>query len=66
MVFIEPMITKAFLETKPNATEVIKQPAAYQKTSMYYPMQYSVKYDAGKKEYSIALEGLAMRGIERR
>jgi len=66
MIFVEPMITKAFLETKPNVTEAIKQPAAYQKTNMHYPMQYSVKFDAGKKEYSITLEGLAMGRSERR
>lgn len=61
MAFMEPMITKAFLETKSNVTEVIKQSAAYQKTGMYYPMQYSVKFDTAKKEYSIALEGLTLR-----
>jgi len=66
MVFIEPMVNQAFLEAKPNVTVELKQPAAFQKTGMYYPARYSVKYDAGKKEYSIALEGLAMGRSERR
>lgn len=61
MVFIKPMVNKAFLEAKPNVTAAIKQPAAFQRTGLYYPTNCSVKYDAGKKEYSIALKGLTIR-----
>jgi hypothetical protein len=58
MVFVEPMITKAFIETKPNTTDRIKLPGAYAKHG-YYPTMYSVKYNAAQQEYEIALEGLA-------
>ena len=59
--FWEPMITKAFLETNPDLTVPVAQPAAYE-TAGYYPTRYSVKYDAARKEYTIALEGLTYRG----
>ena len=57
--FIEPMITKAFLETKTAVTVPLKSPAAYQKTG-YYPQSYSIKFDEQRKEYSVALEGLTL------
>jgi hypothetical protein len=55
--FIEPMVTKAFLESKPNFTAPVKVPAAYEKPG-YYPTRYSVKYDETRQEITIALEGL--------
>lgn len=60
MAFLEPMITKPFLETHPDFTLQIKQPQAWQRSG-YYPMQMHVWYDANKKEYVIALEGLTWR-----
>lgn len=60
MVFVEPMITKAFFETKPNYSDAIKLPAKYQKKA-YYPTRYSIKYDATAKEYTVALEGMTLR-----
>jgi Domain of unknown function (DUF5602) len=60
IIFIEPMITRAYLLTKPNVTEPLKLPARYLRPG-YYPTQYSVKYDAEKKEYTVALEGMTLR-----
>ena len=60
MIFLEPMITKAFLETGQNTTDNIKLPAKYPKKS-YYPTRYSVKYDAAAKEYTLSLEGMTLR-----
>jgi hypothetical protein len=60
LVFAEPMITKSFLETKTNVTELIKLPAQYARKA-YYPTKYSVRYDPIKKEYTVALEGMTMR-----
>lgn len=60
VIFYEPMITKAFLETKPSATTPLKVPERYARAG-YYPTSYSVRYDAKRKEYTIALEGLTMR-----
>ncbi len=59
MVFIEPMITKAFLESKPDVTLPINQPAAFQRSGRY-PLQYSIRHDAKRKEYRVALEKLTL------
>lgn len=60
LVFAEPMISKDFLETKTNVTELIKLPAQYERRA-YYPTKYSVRYDPIKKEYTVALEGMTLR-----
>jgi hypothetical protein len=60
LIFAEPMITKAFLETKTNVTELIKLPAKYARRA-YYPTRYSVRYDESAKEYTVALEGMTLR-----
>ena len=59
-VFAEPMISKSFLETKTNVTEIIKLPAKYARNA-YYPTKYSVRYDPVTKEYTVALEGMTLR-----
>jgi hypothetical protein len=51
------MVTKAFLETKPNTKERIKLPKAYAKNG-YYPTAYSVRYDTTQREYEISLDNL--------
>jgi hypothetical protein len=57
----EPMVTKAFLETKhaPVVTP-LKLPAQYASRG-YQATSYTVGYDAGSKEYRIALSGLINR-----
>lgn len=61
MIFGEPMITRAYLLTKPDFSEALKVPAKYPVTGKYYATKYSIKYDAAKKEYIISLDGLTMR-----
>jgi hypothetical protein len=61
-IFIEPMITKAYIESAKTAPSnelvmALGAPAKYQQPG-YYPAAYSVRYDAGAKEYRIALDGL--------
>lgn len=60
IAFLEPMVTKAFLETKPNTTEPVKLPRTYSQRA-YYPTQYTVKYDESQQEYVISLDGLTSR-----
>jgi hypothetical protein len=60
VIFLEPMVAKSFLDTKPNVTAEIKLPAKYQKPG-YYPTRYSVNYNPQTKEYTVALEGLTLR-----
>ncbi len=60
-IFAEPMMTKAFLESKPAAVATaLKLPAQYS-VSGYHPTSYTVAYDAATKEYKIALTGLTLR-----
>jgi len=58
--FIEPMMTRTFLETRPEFTAEIKQPTLYAKAG-YYPTTYSVRFDPRNKEYVVSLDGLTMR-----
>lgn len=60
MIFIEPMITKAYFESKPDVTEEIKLPEAYQRSG-YYPQRYGIRYDSDRGEYTVALEGFVSR-----
>lgn len=60
-IFAEPMMTKAYLESKPAAVATpVKIPAQYQ-VSGYQPTSYTVSYDAATKEYRVALTGLTLR-----
>ncbi|HKQ51413.1 MAG TPA: hypothetical protein VJT74_03535, partial [Pyrinomonadaceae bacterium] len=61
LIFAEPMITKSFLEAKPNVTEMIKLPQSYERRGAYYPTRYSVRYAAATREYTVALEGMTQR-----
>ena len=58
--FVEPMITKAFLETKPNVVAPVKLPKAYARSG-YYPTRYRIAHDPVRQEYTVALEGLTFR-----
>jgi hypothetical protein len=65
MNFVEPMITKAFMESVKtldgqSVTVQIPQPQAFEKAG-YYPTAYSVRYDATAKAYEIILENLTTR-----
>src|SRR5215475_12992008 len=60
ILFWEPMLTKEYFESKPNFTGKLKLPEAYP-VSGYYPTSYSVVYDANRKEFNIALDGLTFR-----
>src|SRR5919112_2302863 len=42
--FVEPMITRDWLLSKPTSEKPLKQPQAYQKTS-YFPTTYAVHLD---------------------
>lgn len=56
-IFVEPMVTKAFLESKPDVTMKIAAPDAYT-TPGYYPARYRVAYEAKRDRYVFALAGL--------
>ncbi len=57
LIFLEPMVTLAFLQTKPNEKYPVKAPARYSSAG-YYPTAYSVRYDAGADRYMIEFNDL--------
>jgi hypothetical protein len=57
LIFLEPMVTQTYLETRPSVIEPVKVPKTYTKHG-YYPTRYGIKYDANQGEYQISLEGL--------
>ena len=60
LAFIEPMFTMEYLKTKPQMVADIPQPKTYP-AGKYYPTKYRISYDEGRKEYTIALEGMVKR-----
>lgn len=60
VIFWEPMITKKYIESKPNISIPLKVPQSYA-IAGYYPTTYSILYDEQRKEHTIALEGMKMR-----
>ncbi|MBR9788355.1 MAG: hypothetical protein GYB40_10505 [Vibrionaceae bacterium] len=59
MIFVEPMITKAYLETKPEMHSTIAVPNKYFSPG-YYPTSYGVVYNKENREYEISLENLVL------
>jgi hypothetical protein len=60
LLFIEPMITKAFLESTSSFTTELKQPATVQRAGLY-PKRYSIRHDTVAKVYRITLDELTSR-----
>jgi hypothetical protein len=60
MIFVESMVTLAYLNTKPSLAQPLPQPARYPAPGAY-PAQWSVSYDAAAHRYDVAFGGLAER-----
>lgn len=60
LFFLEPMITKAYLESKANVTVDIRKPSAFEVTGKYYPGKYTVNYNSTRKEYSVELTDMKL------
>lgn len=58
--FYEPMVTRAYLLSKPNVSTDIPVPQLYPQPG-YFPTSYKVAYDAQAREYRVALTGLTWR-----
>jgi hypothetical protein len=60
-IFAEPMVSKAYLESKPvDVVTSIKLPTQFAVRG-HQPTSYTVTFDARAKEYRIALSGLVAR-----
>ncbi|BAW08127.1 conserved hypothetical protein [Nocardia seriolae] len=53
--FVEPMVTRDYLLSKPDVSQDVKQPKAFQ-TSGYFPTHYELR--TGADSYTVALTGL--------
>jgi hypothetical protein len=60
LVFFEPMVTKSYIESRPDFEAPIATPRSY-RTPGYYPTRYSVRWNEDAREYRIALTGLQDR-----
>jgi hypothetical protein len=58
--FLEPMITRAFLASKPDLTRAVPQPEGYVRAG-WYPATWAVRWDEPRGEYLVLLDGLAWR-----
>lgn len=58
--FVEPMMSREWLASRPQLHEQLLQPEAYQRAGLY-PTTYSVWWDEAAQMYTIELGGLTMR-----
>ncbi len=63
VIFYEPMVSLAYLLSRPQATIPIKQPQAVAQAG-YYPTNYRIAYDDKAKEYRVALLDFTLRQAE--
>jgi hypothetical protein len=60
LIFVEPMITRAFLQSGADLSMPYGQPTQFQESGTYYPTVYNIKDDASGKHY-ITLSGFVLR-----
>lgn len=60
MIFLEPMLTRAFLLSQPDTRMKIATPVRYPRTGSY-ATAYSVRYDTAEREYRIELRDFVAR-----
>lgn len=60
ITFYEPMITRAYLESRPDICTAIKLPQAWE-LSGYYPTEYCIRHHDDEDRYTVSLEGFRPR-----
>ncbi len=60
LIFLEPMVSHAFLSSRPQQCTPVRPPKAFA-TAGYYPTSYCVRHDAATATYRVTLEGLVYR-----
>ena len=60
VIFVEPMFTDAFLETRPDFSAPVPGPDAVQESG-WYPTRYVIRYEEEAGAYRISLEGFRWR-----
>jgi hypothetical protein len=59
VTFVEPMLTKAFIESKQTVSKPVPQPTLF--VAGYFPKEYKVSYNSGADEYTISLTKLTKK-----
>lgn len=57
VIFYEPMVTKAYIETTTSSTTAIRPPLYFSPVNTYYPTKYNVYTDAATGKHYISLSG---------
>jgi len=60
VIFVEPMFTNTFLDTRPDFSAPVPWPDAVQESG-WYPTRYVIRYEEGAGAYRISLEGFRWR-----
>jgi hypothetical protein len=60
-VFMEPMITQAFLQSKAAFQANIALPTQFTRTGVYYPTKYSISYDAATNEHVVTMGSMVKK-----
>jgi hypothetical protein len=60
IIFLEPMITRAYLASNPDMCAPIKQPSAWE-VAGFYPTKYCVRHLERGDRYTVSLEGFVER-----
>jgi hypothetical protein len=60
LIFIEPVIARSFLESRPNESFELKQPDVYGRPGLY-PQRYGIGHDAKAGAFRVSLDALAWR-----
>ena len=63
IIFLEPMVSHAFLSSRPDRCTPIRSPASHA-TAGYYPTSYCVRHDPATGSYLVTLEALVYRQAE--
>ena len=64
ITFYEPMITRAFLLSRPaNGCTRVKRPKAWERSG-YYPTVYCIRHSKKHGTYTVSLEGMVYRSAE--
>lgn len=61
LIFLEPMVSLAYLASKPSGCVPLRVPSAWE-TPGYYPTSYCVRFDAVRETYRVSLESLVRSG----
>jgi hypothetical protein len=60
-IFEEPMVTRAFMQSKEEVHKDIPQPQVYPTPGKYYPNKYGIYFDETNKRHYVTLEVLTKR-----